>query len=100
MVGKSRTCLLRTAVIYPPLFRPFRWFTIRGSARSFGMSSPRELMDALHVTLYVHIMALVVAACAATVVKLAIGRLKRARTVAEALDWHNVMTSTSKLFPI
>jgi hypothetical protein len=57
-------------------------------------------MDALHVTLYVHIIALVVAGSAATVVKLAIGRRKRARTVADALDWHNVMASTSKLFPI
>ena len=57
-------------------------------------------MDLLHITLFIHIIALVVAASAATVVKLSMARRKRARTVADALDWHNVMSATSKLFPI
>ena len=57
-------------------------------------------MDLYHITLFVHIIVLVVAGSAATVVKLSLGRLKRARTVGEALEWHNVVSATSKLFPI
>jgi hypothetical protein len=57
-------------------------------------------MDRYHIALFVHIVALIVAASATAVMKLAIARRTRARTVAEALDWHNVMGSTSKLFPI
>jgi hypothetical protein len=42
----------------------------------------------------------VVAASATAIVKLAIARRGRARTVGEVLDWHNVLTSTAKVFPI
>jgi hypothetical protein len=57
-------------------------------------------MYAYHVALYLHILALVLASGATFVTKLADGRRARARTVGEALDWHNVLTGASKLFPI
>ena len=57
-------------------------------------------MDRYHIALFIHIVALVVAASATAVTKLAAGRRARARTVAEVLDWHGVLTSASKLFPI
>ncbi|HEY4216692.1 MAG TPA: hypothetical protein VGM67_06110 [Gemmatimonadaceae bacterium] len=57
-------------------------------------------MDIYHITLFVHIMTLVVAAAVTAITKLAVARRARARTVAEVLDWHNVLTSTAKLFPV
>lgn len=57
-------------------------------------------MDLYHIALFVHIVALIVAASATAITKLAVGRRARARTVGEALDWHNVLVSTSKIFPI
>jgi hypothetical protein len=57
-------------------------------------------MDLYHITLYVHIVTLLVAAGTTAVVKLAIDRRNRARTVGEVLDWHNVLMSASKFFPI
>jgi hypothetical protein len=57
-------------------------------------------MDLYHIVLYLHIVTLLVAAGATAVVKLAVGRRGRARTVGEALDWHNVLMAGSKLFPI
>jgi hypothetical protein len=57
-------------------------------------------MDAYHIALFLHLITLIVAASATAVTKLAVGRRIRARTVAEALDWHEVLVSTSKLFPI
>jgi hypothetical protein len=57
-------------------------------------------MDLYHLTLYVHLLALIVAAGATAVMKLAMSRRARARTVGELLDWHNVMLGTSKLFPM
>jgi hypothetical protein len=57
-------------------------------------------MDAYHIALFLHIVTLVAAASAAAVVKLAVGRRIRARTVGEVLDWHNVMNSAAKIFPI
>ena len=57
-------------------------------------------MDLYHITLFIHILTLIVAASATAIVKLAIGRRARARTVAEALDWNTVLMSTSKLFPM
>jgi hypothetical protein len=56
-------------------------------------------MDAYHIVLFIHIVTLLVAAGATAVMKLAIGRRTRARTVGEMLDWHNVLMATSKLFP-
>jgi hypothetical protein len=57
-------------------------------------------MDLYHIVLFVHILALVVVASASAITKLAASRRGRARTVNEALDWHNVLMSTSKLFPL
>ena len=57
-------------------------------------------MDAYHIALFLHIVTLIVAASATAVTKLAVGRRIRARTVAEALEWHNVLMSASRLFPI
>lgn len=57
-------------------------------------------MDRYHVALFTHIVALIVAAYATAVTKLSVGRRASARTVGEAIDWHGVLMSTSKLFPI
>ena len=57
-------------------------------------------MDRYHIALFVHILAFVVASGASAVTKLAAGRRAQARTVGEALDWHDVLTSTAKLFPM
>lgn len=57
-------------------------------------------MDAYHIALFFHIVTLIVAASATAVTKLAVGRRIRARTVREALEWHDLLISTSKLFPI
>jgi hypothetical protein len=57
-------------------------------------------MDLYHIALYLHILAIIVASGATAITKLAAVRRARARTVGDALDWHNVLVSTSKLFPI
>lgn len=57
-------------------------------------------MDAYHIALFLHIVALVLAAGATTITKLAAERRARARTVAEAIEWHSRLESSSKLFPI
>lgn len=57
-------------------------------------------MDLYPVAKYVHLVALFVAAGVTAVTKLAAGRRMRARTVGEALDWHNLLMSAAKLFPI
>lgn len=57
-------------------------------------------MDAYHIALFLHIVTLIVAASATAVTKLAVGRRNRARTAREALEWHDLLISTSKLFPI
>ena len=57
-------------------------------------------MNAYRIVLFVHVLTLIVAASATAVTKLAVGRRIRARTVSEALEWHDVLISTSKLFPI
>lgn len=57
-------------------------------------------MDAYHIALFFHVVTLIVAAGATTVTKLAVSRRIRARTVGEALEWHDVLISTSKLFPV
>lgn len=57
-------------------------------------------MDAYHIALFLHIVTLIVAASATAVTKLAVGRRIRARTSREALEWHELLISTSKLFPI
>jgi hypothetical protein len=57
-------------------------------------------MDLYPLAKYVHLVALFVAAGVTAVTKLAAGRRMRARTVGEALDWHNTLLSAAKLFPI
>ena len=57
-------------------------------------------MDLSPLAKYVHLVALFVAAGVTAVTKLAAGRRVRARTVGEALDWHNLLMSAAKLFPI
>jgi len=57
-------------------------------------------MDSYHVALFLHIMTLVVAAAATAVTRLAVGRRARARTVSEVLDWHMVLISGARVFPI
>ena len=56
-------------------------------------------MDRYHVALFIHILALVVAAGASAVTKLAATRRARARPVGEMLEWHRVLGSTARLFP-
>ena len=57
-------------------------------------------MNAYRIVLFLHIVTLIVAASATAVTKLAVSRRIRSRTVSEALEWHDVLISTSKLFPI
>jgi len=57
-------------------------------------------MDRYHIALFIHIVTLIVAASTTAVTKLAAGRRARARTVGEVLDWHTVLMSASKTFPI
>ncbi len=57
-------------------------------------------MDRYHVALFLHLLALIVATFVTAVTKMAVGRRARARTVGEALDWHKVLDSSSKLFPV
>ena len=57
-------------------------------------------MDAYRIALFLHILTLIVAASATAVTKLAVGRRIRARTAGEALEWHNLLLSVSRLFPI
>jgi len=57
-------------------------------------------MDRYHIALFLHIVTLIVAASTTAVTKLAVTRGIRARTVGEVLEWHLVLMSASKLFPI
>jgi hypothetical protein len=57
-------------------------------------------MDSYRITLFLHVITLMVAASATAVTKLAVGRRIRARSVAEALDWHSVLVSASRAFPL
>jgi hypothetical protein len=57
-------------------------------------------MDPYHVALFIHIVTLIVAVYATAVTKVAVGRRGIARTVGDALDWHGILMSTSKLFPV
>lgn len=57
-------------------------------------------MDAYHIALFVHILALLAAAAASAVAHLAVARRGRARTVGEMLDWHSTLVAVSKVFPL
>lgn len=57
-------------------------------------------MDSYRIALFLHVLTLVVAASSGAVTKLAVGRRVRARTIAEALEWHSVLVSASRAFPL
>ena len=57
-------------------------------------------MDRYHIALFLHLLTLIVAASTTAVTKLAASRRIRARTVGEVLEWHTVLMSASKTFPI
>ena len=57
-------------------------------------------MDRYHIALLLHLFTLIVAAGTTAVTKLAVSRRVRARTVGEVLEWHTVLMSASKTFPI
>lgn len=57
-------------------------------------------MDAYHIALFLHIVTLIVAASATAVTKLAVSRRIGARTALDALEWHGILISASKAFPI
>jgi hypothetical protein len=57
-------------------------------------------MDSYHIALFVHLVTLVVAAGVTAVTKLAATRRMRARTVGELQEWHGILMSAARLFPI
>jgi hypothetical protein len=57
-------------------------------------------MDGYHIALYIHLLALVGAACASSLVHFAEARRGRATTPGEALEWHRLVGVTSRTFPI
>jgi hypothetical protein len=57
-------------------------------------------MDRYHIALFLHLLTLIVAASTTAVTKLAVSRRIRARTIGEVLEWHSVLMSASKTFPI
>jgi hypothetical protein len=57
-------------------------------------------MDRYHIALFIHIVALMVAAGTTAVTKVAAGRFACAKTIGDALDWHSVLSSASKMFPV
>jgi hypothetical protein len=57
-------------------------------------------MDTYHSALFVHLVTLIVAASVTAVTKLAAARRVRARTVGELQEWHGILMSAARLFPI
>lgn len=57
-------------------------------------------MDLYHISLFIHIVTLVVAGGATAVTKLAASRREKARTVSEALEWHSILIAGARVFPI
>jgi hypothetical protein len=62
--------------------------------------SVESVMDRYHIALFLHLLTLIVAASTTAVTKLAVSRRIRARTVGEVLEWHSVLMSASKTFPV
>jgi len=60
----------------------------------------RSIMDSYHIALFVHLIALIVAASVTAVTKLAAARRSRARTVGELQEWHGILMSAARLFPL
>jgi hypothetical protein len=57
-------------------------------------------MDLYHIAKFVHLLTLMVAAAITAITKFAIVRRKRARTLGEVQEWHGVLASASKVFPV
>jgi hypothetical protein len=57
-------------------------------------------MGIYRLALFLHILAVIVAAGVTAVTKLAAGRRMRARTVGDALEWHSLLMSSARLFPV
>lgn len=57
-------------------------------------------MGIYRLALFIHILAAVVAGGVTALTKLAAGRRMRARTVGEALEWHTVLLSSARIFPL
>lgn len=57
-------------------------------------------MDSYHIALFVHLVTLVIAAGVTAVTKLAAARRMRARTVGELQEWHGILMSAARLFPV
>ena len=57
-------------------------------------------MDAYHVVLYVHLLALLVGIGAGAVLSVCLFRLKAAQTLADAVPWGMLAGQTEKAFPI
>lgn len=57
-------------------------------------------MIGYHIALYIHLLALVAASATAAVVHLADVRRRSAVTVVEARQWHRLLGSTARFFPI
>ena len=57
-------------------------------------------MDSYHIALFVHLVTLVVAASVTAVTKLAAARRARARTIGELQEWHGILMSAARLFPV
>jgi len=76
--------------------RPAGRILWRGSANP----STARTMDTYHIALFVHLLTLIVAASVTAVTKLAAARRLRARTIGEALEWHDLLMSAARLFPV
>lgn len=57
-------------------------------------------MDRYHIALFVHLLTIISAASATTVATLATSRRIRARTVGEALEWHTLILTSARVFPV
>lgn len=57
-------------------------------------------MTGYQVALFVHFLALIIAVAGATLVHFTHGRRERALTVHEMLEWHNLLQSSARAFPV
>ena len=63
-------------------------------------SSTDRTMDSYHIALFIHLLTLIVAAGVTAITKLAAARCARARTIGELQEWHGVLMSAARLFPL
>ena len=57
-------------------------------------------MDSYNIALFLHLVTVMLAGAATAATKLAAGRCRAARTVGEVLEWHTMLMSAARLFPI